>query len=245
MSPRSSKSPDYFRPVMIPKATKNTVRPTQDSSFTSNIQKHVTIRNKFEDEDETANFGFGEPKLLLPRIIDSDTSDDGEKEPYDWKDEDYWKLPKNVQAAVDLACQNQKHSPFFYKLQGLNDKLFVYHTLFSNETGNERMFRQKHKDMMKMKLYHKQMLDKAIRDRMLLEGKKKMKIEFAEKRYFKPSKGVTAMEMIGKFKRQVDSDRERIVPDKVRNAKSKLDTWLPKKNLRMRTQFLTNKSQSP
>lgn len=53
-------------------------------------------------------------------------NDSDELEPYDWKDKDYFNLPENVQHAIDVAFSKNKHSPFFYKLQGLNDKLYVY-----------------------------------------------------------------------------------------------------------------------
>ena len=107
-SPRSNKAADYFKPIHLPKTTKNVTKPA-DTGFTAGVQRQVTIKDKpdkKEADDEFKNFGFGEPKLLLPRVMDSDSEDDHEKEPYNWKDEDYWKLPKNVQQAVDLACTN-------------------------------------------------------------------------------------------------------------------------------------------
>lgn len=43
-----------------------------------------------------------------------------------WRSKQYWKLPENVRNAVDIAHMKQKHSQFWYKLQNLNDKIFVF-----------------------------------------------------------------------------------------------------------------------
>lgn len=59
--------------------------------------------------------GYANERILLPKLVDSD-SETFEKEPYDWKDDDYWSLPENVRHAIDKANQNQKYSPFYYKL---------------------------------------------------------------------------------------------------------------------------------
>jgi len=42
---------------------------------------------------------------------------------FNWKNNDYFKLPKNVQVAIDKAQNKQHHSEFYYKLKHLNEKL--------------------------------------------------------------------------------------------------------------------------
>ena len=43
----------------------------------------------------------GDQRVLLPKMMDS--SSEESNKPYDWKDDEYWNLPKNVRNAVDLA----------------------------------------------------------------------------------------------------------------------------------------------
>lgn len=54
------------------------------------------------------------------------------KSKYDhsYKNKAYWNLPENVRNAIDLAKMKQKHSEFYYKLQTLNDKIYVFRTHF-------------------------------------------------------------------------------------------------------------------
>jgi hypothetical protein len=43
-----------------------------------------------------------------------------------YKNEAYWRLPENVRHAVDIAKTKSKHSEFWYRLETLNDKIFVF-----------------------------------------------------------------------------------------------------------------------
>ena len=47
-----------------------------------------------------------------------------------WQNDKYWKLPENVRNAIDLANIKSKHTAFWYRLQTLNDKIFVFRSVF-------------------------------------------------------------------------------------------------------------------
>jgi hypothetical protein len=47
-----------------------------------------------------------------------------------WRNAAYWRLPENVRHAIDVAKMKSKHSEFFYKLQTLNDKIYIYRSVF-------------------------------------------------------------------------------------------------------------------
>ena len=58
-----------------------------------------------------------------------------------WRDANYWKLPENVRAAVDIANAKQFHTPFWHKLNAMNDKLFVYKSVFYTKMpAHEQVF---------------------------------------------------------------------------------------------------------
>ena len=62
----------------------------------------------------------------------SDESDDEENCPCPghWKTKAYYKLPENVRNAIDIAKTKSKHSEFWYKLQTLNDKIYIYRSVY-------------------------------------------------------------------------------------------------------------------
>ena len=65
-----------------------------------------------------------------------------EKEP--WKDDHYYSLPENVRNAIDISNIKSKHSQFYYRLQNLNDKIFVFNSMFYQNLPNfERVFIKK------------------------------------------------------------------------------------------------------
>ena len=47
-----------------------------------------------------------------------------------WRNKAYYQLPENVRRAIDIAEVKKKHTSFYYKLQSLNDKIFVFRDLF-------------------------------------------------------------------------------------------------------------------
>jgi len=47
-----------------------------------------------------------------------------------WRNEGYWRLPENVRNAIDIAKMKSKHSEFWYKLEILNDKIFIFRSMF-------------------------------------------------------------------------------------------------------------------
>lgn len=61
-----------------------------------------------------------------------------------WKDSHYYALPENVRNAIDISNIKSKHSQFYYRLQNLNDKIFVFNSLFYQNLPNfERVFMKK------------------------------------------------------------------------------------------------------
>ena len=59
-----------------------------------------------------------------------DKQDKVKKQDESYKNKAYWNLPENVRNAIDLAKMKSKHSEFYYKLQTLNDKIYVFRTHF-------------------------------------------------------------------------------------------------------------------
>ena len=47
-----------------------------------------------------------------------------------YKDANYWALPENVRNAIDVAKMKSKHSAFYYRLQTLNDKIFIFRHMY-------------------------------------------------------------------------------------------------------------------
>lgn len=65
-----------------------------------------------------------------------------------WKDEQYYRLPKNVKNAIDVAEMKSRpnHSKFYHKLQNLNNKIDVYRSAFySRQPEYERIFLEKNR----------------------------------------------------------------------------------------------------
>lgn len=59
------------------------------------------------------------------------SSDEDDKTQQTWKyNESYLALPENVRAAIDLSREKSKHSEFYYKLRGLNDRIKIYKSNF-------------------------------------------------------------------------------------------------------------------
>ena len=93
---------------------------TQDSAA---IKKEGNVRDDpFYKEDELSSDsssydGKPQKKVHIP--------DDAP-----WKNKEYYRLPPNVRNAIDIAEMKKKHSSFFYKLETLNDKIFVFRELY-------------------------------------------------------------------------------------------------------------------
>ena len=70
-----------------------------------------------------------------------------------WRDEAYWRLPANVRHAVDVAKVKSKHSEFWYRLQALNDKIFVFRSIFYTKMPSyQRAFLKKKQKILEEKL---------------------------------------------------------------------------------------------
>ena len=42
----------------------------------------------------------------------------------------YNSLPANVRHAIDVGKQKAKHSEFYYRLKGLNERIYTYNGIF-------------------------------------------------------------------------------------------------------------------
>ena len=47
-----------------------------------------------------------------------------------WRNADYWRLPENVRNAIDVAKVKSKHTEFWHRLEILNDKIFIFRSMF-------------------------------------------------------------------------------------------------------------------
>lgn len=83
-------------------------------------------------------------------VSDSDdpdkSKDDGKKVDYSYRDANYWALPENVRAAIDVAKMKSKHSEFYYRLQTLNDKIFIFRNIYYDKMPSfQRVFLERKK----------------------------------------------------------------------------------------------------
>ena len=63
---------------------------------------------------------------------------------YHWQNDKYWKLPENVRHAIDVAEMKQKHTEFWRRLQTMNDKIYVFRSVFySKMPSYQRAFYEK------------------------------------------------------------------------------------------------------
>ena len=62
------------------------------------------------------------------------SEEDDKNHPNFWrKDEKYWELPENVRHAIEVGKLKAKHSEFYYRLKGLNEKITTYKSIFYNK----------------------------------------------------------------------------------------------------------------
>jgi len=62
--------------------------------------------------------------------IESSDEDDKTNPAYWRKDRNYLSLPENVRHAIEVSQLKAKHSDFYYKLKGLNEKISTYKEIF-------------------------------------------------------------------------------------------------------------------
>ena len=101
-----------------------------------------------DKEAELFNHVFGpdfQPSPLPPEVhTDIDMS---------YKNKAYWSLPENVRNAIDIAKQKSKYSEFYHKLNTLNEKIFVFRTVFYGRLPSfQRKFIEKKKKMLEQQL---------------------------------------------------------------------------------------------
>lgn len=56
----------------------------------------------------------------------SSDEDDKAQKGYFKRTKHFYSLPPNVRNAIELSKEKSKHSEFYYKLKGLNDKISTY-----------------------------------------------------------------------------------------------------------------------
>ena len=70
-----------------------------------------------------------------------------------YQDENYWRLPENVRAAIDNAKKKNNKTEFYYKLRDLKKNIKRYKSIFkSKHTTHHIMFLKKKKVEMESKL---------------------------------------------------------------------------------------------
>ena len=74
------------------------------------------------------------------QYVETSSEEDPEAK-VNYKNYTYWALPDNVRHAIDTAKRKSKHSDFYIRLKGLNDKIGVYKKLFYDKQPRyEKMF---------------------------------------------------------------------------------------------------------
>lgn len=60
-----------------------------------------------------------------------------------YSEAEFQKLPDNVKKALKVAQSKANQTDFYQKLQNLNDKLYIYHHLFSKMPVHEMVYKRK------------------------------------------------------------------------------------------------------
>ena len=112
------------------------------------------LEKESTDEEKNENSQNGDPLTFFPDFDGTQDSTEIEaKKVPDWKDEAYWRLPENVRHAIDGAKMKSKHSDFWYRLQTMNDKIFVYRTVFyGNMPSYQQQFHEKKRKELEQRL---------------------------------------------------------------------------------------------
>ena len=95
----------------------------------------------FDGTQDSGLYGDEEDILTDPDDVSDNESNESNKESLDskgakrpikpyWRNAAYYRLPENVRAAIDVAKMKSKHTEFWYRLQTLNDKIFVFRSVF-------------------------------------------------------------------------------------------------------------------
>ena len=109
-------------------------------NITKNLQKFF-MKKKSMNENEI------EKKLASIDHESDKSSERGEINESEWKNEQYYQLPENVRTAIDTAKMKQKHSDFYNRLRLLNDKIHIFTSIFYNKVPKYQMnwYQQKQK----------------------------------------------------------------------------------------------------
>lgn len=120
---------------------------TQDSNLVYGARNADSLSESEDSDLSSRSSQYGSSQEGKPKeepVIPDDAH---------WKNKEYYRLPENVRNAIDMAEMKQKHTGFFYKLQTLNDKIFVYRSVFYNRMPeHQRIFMEKKKAKLEEKL---------------------------------------------------------------------------------------------
>ena len=83
--------------------------------------------------DQNTRLRSNDPDAYIQAELGQESSEfysseeDDKDDPNFWrKDQGYDSLPRNVQHAIEVSKEKAKHSEFYYRLKGLNEKIYTY-----------------------------------------------------------------------------------------------------------------------
>jgi hypothetical protein len=134
------------------------------------------------DEEDQTPYADYQPLQFFPNYDGTEESTDydtarrsaADRNPV-WRDEAYWRLPENVRHAIDVAKLKSKHSDFWYRLQTMNDKLFVFRSVFYGAVPQyQRVFLEKKRKALEDKLKEEKALFEKEMNAMSSKARRKM-----------------------------------------------------------------------
>mmetsp|Transcript_39262 Transcript_39262/g.59922 ORF Transcript_39262/g.59922 Transcript_39262/m.59922 type:complete len:194 (+) Transcript_39262:352-933(+) len=122
-----------------------------------------------------------ESSKLSHKVDPPAAAPENKKKDETYKNQAYWTLPENVRKAIDVAKQKSQHSDFYYRLQNLNDKIFVFRTIFYNRIPNfQKTFNEKKKKEQEIELRRqREIYEEDLKQIQIRIQKKKSKRESA------------------------------------------------------------------
>ena len=153
--------------------------------FIPSTKTYKEIKKEQEEEAERAKkLQEKEERKRLREMYDGPNASDHEEESDhsserteiedgSWKNEQYWALPENVRAAIDVAKMKKKHSDFYYKLRLLNDKINIYTSIFYSKVPN---YQKKWYEVKKKILEEKLQKQKIVFEEEMKDIEKKAKL---------------------------------------------------------------------
>ena len=131
----------------------------------------------FDGTEDSKKYGDPNPDEIRPTEGDESSEQEHCCKHFYWrKDAAYWRLPENVRHAVDVAKMKSKHSEFWYRLQTLNDKIFIYRSVFySKMPAFQKVFLEKKQKALEEKLKNERLKFEKEMKEMNIKMKRKLK----------------------------------------------------------------------